>query len=383
MKKKDNNNNDADKPEKLEPKPSSKQEPSKPESSTFILSQNKPWEGNANPIWMASTISLLRNVEKFKFPPKLHLDRKKQILSLVAKGLTESKTSLKNPRLLRGDEISSLEKEFLMEHFLSTENYNLAQQGEGFILDESGKFLAALNLQDHIQLSLLDCVGELESTWARLVKLETQLGKIVHYSFLPKFGFLTTDPTQCGTGLIVSLYLQLSGLIHTEQIDTVLEKYLDESLLIAGIQGSPTEIIGDIVVVQNNYTLGITEENIISTMRNFITKILVEERSARAEFQKDEKGEFKDKVSRAYAVLVHSYQIEAIEALNALSLLKLGTECGWISGINHKQINELFFNCRRAHLMRHFPNETIAQSQIPHLRAEYIHKALKGVKLTV
>lgn len=271
----------------------------------------------------------------------------------------------------------------MIEHFLSTFNYSQAHAGEGFIVDASGEFLATLNMRDHIHLQLIDCKGELENTWSRLVKIESHLGKALNYSFLPKFGFLTADPTQCGTALSVSIYLQLPGLVHTGQIDGMLEKYLDDSLIISGIQGSPTEIIGDVLVVQNNYTLGITEENIVSALRSFTTKIMVEEHSTRHKIKRDDSAEFKDKVSRAFGILIHSYQIEAIEALNALSLLKLGAEAGWITGIDNIKVNELFFNCRRAHLLCLYEPKKINQEEIPHKRAEYIHQALKDVKLMI
>lgn len=346
-----------------------------------LLTQKKPWDNNKNPIWLASTISLQRNIEKFKFPGKLDSERKKQIISLFSKHLL-SMPGLINPQLIKGEELNFLEKEYLGEHFLSTLNYNQAHTGEGFVLDETGEFMATLNLRDHIHLQLIDCKGEIENSWSRLVKLETALGKSLNYSFMTKFGFLTADPTQCGTGLIVSIFLQLPGLVHTNTIDDLLEKHADDSINITGIQGNPTEIIGDILMIQNNFTLGITEENIISSLRSLATKLIVEEKSARSRIKKENSGEYKDKISRAYGILIHSYQIEAIEALNALSLLKLGIDTEWVKGIDNRQINELFFNCRRAHLLSQC-KEKVDQEEISHKRAECIHKALKDVKIMI
>jgi len=350
-------------------------------NSSSILCQKKPWSDNANPIWLASTVSLQRNIEKFKFPGKLASDRKKQLVSLVSKDLL-TQNDLSAPFLIKAEEASNLEKEFLSEHFLSTHSFGSLGGGEGFVLDQSGEFLASINLLDHLQLQLIDCKGELENTWSRLVKIETALGKSLSYSFSTKFGFLTADPTQCGTALLVTVYLQVPGLIHSGKIDQILEQYADESITISGIQGSPTEIIGDVIMAQNNYTLGLTEENIVSSLRSFTTKILVEENSARNQITRDDAGDYKDRVSRAYGILIHSYQIEAIEALNALSLLKLGVDAKWVQGIDNKQINQLFFNCRRAHLLCQF-EEKFSQEETLHKRAEYIHKALKEVKLTI
>lgn len=351
-----------------------------------ILFPTKPWAENANPVWLASTVSLQRNIEKFKFPGKLSTDRKKQIIALVSKDLlagdlTTSK-QLINPILIKTEETGLLEKEFLVEHFLSSHNFNQTHIGEGFVLDESGTFLATLNMRDHIHLQLIDCHGELENTWNRLVKIEAQLGHALNYSFVPKFGFLTADPTQCGTGLVAAAFLQVPGLVHSGKLQKILDTSQEDSLTISGIQGNPNEIIGDVLMVQNNYTLGLTEENILSTLRSFINKIVLEEISARQQIKKEDNSDLKDKVSRAYGILIHSYQIEAIEALNALSLLKLGVETGWVSGINNKQLNELFFTCRRAHLL-HENQEKINQEEIRHKRAEKIHKALKEVKLLI
>jgi protein arginine kinase len=211
----------------------------KANESSSILCQKKPWSDNANPIWLASTVSLQRNIEKYKFPGKLPSDRKKQIIALISKDLL-TQEGLSKPFLVKAEDIGFLEKEYLGEHFLSTYNFNQTQAGEGFVFDESGEFMASLNLLDHLQLELVDCKGELENTWSRLVKIETMLGKSLNYSFSPKFGFLTADPTQCGTALLISVYLQVPGLIHTDTVDDILEKYADETIKNSCIQGSPT-----------------------------------------------------------------------------------------------------------------------------------------------
>ncbi|MBA3958090.1 MAG: protein arginine kinase [Parachlamydiaceae bacterium] len=348
---------------------------------TTELYQQRPWDKNDNSVWLASTISFCRNIEKFKFPGKLEGERQKQIVNALSKALLSSE-HLKDPLLMRADELSHLQKEFLVEHFLSQQSFQSAHSNEAFLIDKSGEFLASMNIHDHVNLQLIDCRGELESTWNRLLSIDTALGKQIAYAFSQKYGFLSADFNNCGTGLNVAVFLQVPGLVHIEKIDDVLEKITDDSLTISGIQGNPTEIIGDILMVQNNYTLGVTEENIIASLRAFTTKILIEENGARSKILSDGNGEIKDKVSRAFGILMHSYQIEAIEALNALSLLKLGLELKWLEGITLREINGLFFNCRRAHLM-HQCGEDLKQEEILHKRAEFIHASLKNVKLTI
>lgn len=346
-----------------------------------LICQPKPWVHNDNSIWLASSICLSRNIEKFKFPGKLNTESKRQIMALIDKKPLEIE-GLQNPLLLKAEEITPLEKEYLSEHFLTIRSFQTAGTGEGFILDETGEFLGLINIENHLKFLLIDSKGELESIWNRLAKIESSIGKLWSYSFSSKFGFLTADPTQCGTALHTTVYLQLPALIHTETIDEFLEKNADESLNITGIHANPTEIIGDVLMIQNNYTLGWTEENIISSLRSITAKLQTEEIHSRQLIKKNNKASIKDKISRAYAILLHSYQIEAVEALNAISLLKLGVDLGWVAGTHIEELNTLFFMCRRAHLLNQF-EEKFGQEEIPHKRAEHIHKTLKNIKLEI
>lgn len=347
-----------------------------------LLGLESPWTDNANPIWLASTVRLLRNIEKFNFPPKLNTEKRKQVLSLASQEVLKS-NELSDPFLLKAEEMTPIEKEFLYEHFLTPQSFHQAYSGEGFIVDKTGQFLSSINSGDHLHFHLTDCTGELEMTWNRLTKVEISVGKSLNYAFSQKFGFLTSHYMECGTGLVVSLFFQLPALIHTLGMDDLLIKHKDDGILLTGLQGKPREIIGDLVVVQNNDTLGLSEENIISSIRNYGTKLLVHEKSARAHLRDDaHNATIKDKVSRAFGVLIHSYRLDTIEAMNAISLLKLGLDLGWLKGVEMVDLNRLFFKCRRGHILSHF-DEEVSQEELPHKRAEFIHAALKQAQLLI
>ena len=356
--------------------------PKKP-NNPLLCNQN-PWNENQNLIWLGSTTTLYRNIEKFKFPGKLATDKRQQIVSLITQDLLNS-PQLKQAQLVRAENMSLVEKEFLLEHFLTRQSFHQMNAGEAFVLDETGEFLAVLNLSDHLMLEWIDTQEELEAAWDRLVQIETHLSKSINFSFSPQFGFLTSDPTQCGTGLSVSIFLHLPVLIYTDRIQEIIKQNKDDGINPTGLQGNPNEIIGDILVLHNNYTLGVTEENILSSLRTFATKLVAEEKSARSAIKQDSESEvavIKDKISRAYAILMHSYQIEAIEALQAISLLKLGLDLNWIQGTQQSVLNELLFSCRRAHLLCHY-GQQIQQEELAHKRAEFIHQQLKNVTLLI
>jgi protein arginine kinase len=350
-----------------------------------LLCNESPWVNNGNSIWIASTMNLIRNLEKFNFPGKLAEDKRRQIVSLFSRDFL-SCGQLNEPQVINAQDISSIDKEYLVEHFLSDQSFHQASIGEAFILDKSGEFLGLINLGDHLSLQMIDIREELESTWDKLIKIETHLMQSANVAFSPKFGFLTSDPYQCGTGFVAHVFLHLPALIYTENLNDVVAKNKDEGIEQTGLQGDPKDLVGDVVAFHNLYTLGVTEENILTSMRTIATKLILEEKSLRNHLRQDhgnEVIEIKDKVSRACGVLLHSYQIEAVEALQAISLLKLGLDLNWLTGTSQEALNHLLFTCRRAHLICQFGKDKISQEELPHRRAEFIHKALKGLELLV
>lgn len=345
------------------------------------LNNLTPWIGNQNNILLGWLMTISRNLGNFKFPGKLPKDKKKQILGLLSKEII-SNESLQDPRLILAEAMKPMEKEFLMEHFLSTHPFTQSQEGEAFIIDKSGKFLSTLNLQDHLTLWKIEDSEEIENSWNQFAKFEMSLNKNLNFAFSPRFGFLTADSGRSGTGLVVYAYLHLPALIYLNQLDEMIDKFAEEGIGHSGFQGAPNETIGDIVVFYNNFTLGLTEENIITSLRSLVTKLIFAEKSARKQLREQDNTLLKDKVSRAYAILLHSYQIDAIEALNAISLLKLGLDLDWLANTTHAQVNTLLFACRRGHLLSHY-KEMINPEEIPHKRSEFIHKTLHGIELKI
>ncbi len=348
-----------------------------------MLLEHTLWETEINPIWLATSFLLQRNLAKYLFPPKMNERQYEQTLTLLKEQLLQS-PSLQHPVWINAQETSTLDKEFLYEHFLCLDSFQNALAGQGFIVDDSVRFLAKINIQNHLQMQLTDCQGKWESAWNALNQIETALGSSLDFAFSPKFGYLTAEPNLCGTGLTVQAYLHLPALIHTGQLTETLLKQKEEGIAVSSIGGNLDEIIGDLVVVSNTFTLGVNEENILHLVHAMAMKLMAIEKMLRTHLQTDHQVMIKDLVCRSFGLLLHSYQLQIKEALGALSLMKLGLNLDWISGITDAKLNALFFQCRRAHLLHALldPNLTDAQ-EIAHKRAEYLHKNMEGIRLKI
>lgn len=306
----------------------------------------------------------------------------KQTASILQNSLLKS-SAFDHPVFLNADEIDAVDKEFLFEHFLCLEGFQNTLGGQGFIVDNSSRFLGMLNIQDHLQIQLIDCKGAWEQTWNTISQVESLIGSAIEFSYHPKFGYLTSDPYLSGTGLVVLAYLHLPVLIHSQQLQDTLIKHKDEEISATGMQGTMDEMVGDILVLRNTYTLGMSEESILHSLHSMAMKLMAIEKTLRIHLSAERTSELKDMVSRSYGLLMHSYQLQTKEAMNALSHLKVGLDLGWISGVTDQKLTEALFRCRRAHLLYEIQDKKTPLTEIPRKRAEYLHPLMHGIELKI
>lgn len=339
-----------------------------------------PWKNQMHAIWPATCFSLSRNLASHHFPAKMFDDEFESVYRILCNSLS---SYLSKPIVLKNTHLSSLDQEFLLEHFLCLENLANTHSHQGFVLDETGVFFAQINKEDHLNICCIDYQGGWEIIWNRLNQIETDLSKTLDFSFSHKFGYLTSYPQYSGTGLRVHAYLHLPAIIHCGQLQDILAKIHQENVYAIGMSGTLEELIGDLIILSNVYTLGVNEETILYSLHKIIMHFMALEKMLRVHLKEKGNPEIKDQVSRAYGLLLHSYQLQEKEALNALSLIKLGLELNWVKGVLEKTINDLLFTCRRAHLTYLCRTALLDPQESARKRAEFLHQQLQGISLNV
>lgn len=344
------------------------------------LLTHAPWVDSVNPIWIASSFVLHRNLAQYPFPLKMSDAQLSQSLPILQNLLTSSQL-LEKPVAFDATHLDPSEREFLFEHFLCLEGFQNTLKGQAFVLDRSNLFLGILNLHDHLHLQWIDYQGNWEKTWEKLNQLDNEIGSQVELAYHPRFGYLSSQPNLSGTGLVIHVYLHLPALVHTEQLADTLIKHKPEEVTVTSLQGQ--ELIGDLVVLKNTFTLGVNEENILHSLHLTAMRLMTIERALRTQLKQSPATAVKDLVSRSFGLLAHSYQIQTKEAMQALSLLKLGLDLGWVNKTTHGQLNASSFLCRRAHLMHQLGKLSCEPEELPHRRAEWLHPLIQQIQLTI
>ena len=203
----------------------------------------------------------------------------------------------------------------------------------------------------------------------------------MNFAFNEEFGYLTSCPTNVGTGMRVSVMLHLPALVMTKEIQKVFQSMHKMSLAVRGLYGEGSQAMGDFYQISNQMTLGKSEQQIIKSMQQVIPDVLEYERRTRREMVKDNRPKLHDKVSRALGILQSARTITSEETMHLLSSLRLGINLGLIDGIEIPTINELFIHTQPAHLQKRSGNP-MESSDRNAARATQIRTKLAPVKPT-
>jgi protein arginine kinase len=209
-----------------------------------------------------------------------------------------------------------------------------------------------------------------------LDKIDTALESELEFAYDNRLGYLTACPTNVGTGMRASAMLHLPGLVLSELINQVVQAVSKIGLAVRGLYGEGTEAMGNLFQISNQTTLGEKEDEIITRLTKVIETIIQKEHDARQVLIQKKSNTLWDQIGRAYGVLTYAHAMSSKEALNLLSIIKLGIDLGAFPEDKRLAIDELFIDTQPAHLQRSSQQKLSAEER-DHLRAQIVRTRLK------
>ena len=146
-------------------------------------------------------------------------------------------------------------------------------------------------------------------------------------------------------------------------------------LAVRGLYGEGTESLGNLYQISNQSTLGESEETIIRRLERVIAEVAVHESNAREKLLEDDPAMVADKIGRAYGTLRHAHLIESKEALNHLSILRLGGCVGVFPPETVMLCDSLLMDIQPAHLQLH-SGRKLSPEERDSIRAEIVRSRL-------
>jgi protein arginine kinase len=179
-----------------------------------------------------------------------------------------------------------------------------------------------------------------------------------------------------GTGMRASAMLHLPGLVLSEMINQVIQAVNKIGLAVRGLYGEGTEAMGNLFQISNQTTLGEKEDEIVNRLSKVIETIIEKEHDARQMLIQKKSNMLWDQIGRAYGVLTFAHAMTSKEALNLLSVIKLGVDLGAFPEDRRLPIDELFIDTQPAHLQKSSQQKLNAEER-DHLRAQIIRERLR------
>jgi protein arginine kinase len=333
-------------------------------------------EGDESEIILSSRVRIARNLFKFRFTHNLDNDGLAEILKRAQTAAFESDTFKDNQYVAMG-EISALDRQFLAERHLVSRDFLFNSSNRGLVVNKDEDVCLMINEEDHLRMQAFGAGLSLSTAYEKVNRLDNELNPRLEMAYSERFGYLTACPTNLGTGLRVSVLIHLPGLVHSKEINKLLESLGKLKHTIRGLYGEGSEVMGNFFQLSNSATLGTSEEDIIKNLKDMTTKVIQFERKAREMLFRKARSLLEDKVWRAYGLLRYAHSVSTKEALSLISAVRLGVGVGIIEDISIKSLNKLLIYTQPAHLQK-LNDETMDAQERDVARAEYIRKTLSG-----
>jgi protein arginine kinase len=330
--------------------------------------------GEESEIIMSSRVRVARNLHGRRFAHNCDNEELSDILSAVSAAAGET-DSLRNGRFVGMGEVSTLDRQFLSERHLVSREFLLNSANRGVVVNESEDVSLMINEEDHLRLQAYGSGLGLKTTYDKAGRLDDELTNSLDIAFNERFGFLTACPTNVGTGLRVSVLIHLPGLVHSKEINKLLESLGKLNHTMRGFYGEGSEVMGNFFQLSNSTTLGVSEEDVIKSLREMAVKVVEFERKAREMLFTKARSLLEDKVWRAYGLLRHARSVSTKEALSLISAVRLGVGVEIIDDVSIKTLNHMLIYTQPAHLQK-LNGKTMSALDRDVARADYIRNGL-------
>lgn len=332
-------------------------------------------DGPQNDIAICTRVRLARNLQGFRFSPMQEPEEAKQLTDYVVQrlagpGLPEPLAVVDLPGL------EEIERTVLVERHLISRELATSKKARSVAINTDESVALMVNEEDHLRLQVFQSGLSTEAAWKHAEKVDESLMQRLPLAYSEEFGFLTSCPTNTGTGMRLSVMLHLPGLVWADEIEKATNTAQKIHLAVRGLYGEGSKALGDFYQVSNQVTLGRTEQQLQSDVQLAVSRIVQWEREVRdALLRGSARPRTLDRVHRALGTLERAQILSSEEALGCLSALRFGVHHGVVDGFEIASINKALLLSQPAHLQR-FTKERLEPEERDQRRAKLLREVL-------
>lgn len=234
---------------------------------------------------VSTRVRVGRNLKGFAFAPAISKRDRLKVMHKIAAALYDLEGDLEGEFYQLDGMSDEVREKLVQDHFLFKQGDRFLESaganrdwptGRGIFHNADKTALVWANEEDQLRIISMEKGGDLRSVFGRLARMVEHISQSLEFAMHPRYGALSSCPTNLGTAMRASVHVKLPKLSKKEGEFQALAK--DLGLSIRGIHGEHSESEGGVYDLSNKKRLGISEVDSALVMYNGVKKLLEEER---------------------------------------------------------------------------------------------------------
>ncbi len=374
-----------------------------------------------------SRVRLARNLDAYRFPQALSDTEGKEVVKRLQTGLKDLPADDgRGYEYASLEELKELDRMALRERRILNSGTVAKKSPTGIILSEDESTSFILNGDDHIRLQIMSPGLHLDELWQRADRLDDYVNTRFSYAYDEKYGYLTSYPTNVGTGLRASAVLHLptlsmgkkfqnllaemsrfgvsirgvygegsdnygalyeiaSAVLHLptlsmgKKFQNLLAEMSRFGVSIRGVYGEGSDNYGALYEIANQKTLGQSEKEIIELVTKIARQLDGQEKKVRKLALENHRLEREDEAYKSYGVLKFARRLTRKDAMIFLSQLMSGISDGLLRTEEPCSIYRLMLGIQTANLQK-LSSRPLSQEELDIARAAYLRTELPRLR---
>ncbi len=332
--------------------------------------------------FISSRVRLARNWEEYAFPNRLNPAQAGELIGRLQYGLDDVEAVEGNHFLTYAmDRVKEIDRLAFKERRLINAAVAESSTPIGLMVSEEEDVSILLNGDDHIRTQFLAPGMKLDELWHRADRLDDYISGRFNYAYDEKYGYLTSYPTNVGTGMRANAVIHLPMLSKTSEIRELIVGLEKFGVSIRGVYGNEKDNPGALYDISNTKTLGMSEKEIIDLVVRIASQLNDRETQIRESALERHFILKQDEAFRAYGILKYARTIKLNNALASLSLVRMGIADGLIEledGENCS-IYRLMIEVQPGNLLLK-TDRPMDKNELDVFRADYLRNNLPKIK---
>jgi len=183
----------------------------------------------------STRIRVGRNLAEYPLGPAVTREERLEIEEKVTKALSNFKGDLKGKYYPLGKLSAADKKQLTEDHFLFKEGDKYLEssglernwpEGRGIFHNEQKTFLVWVNEEDQLRIISMQPGSDIREVFERLSRAVTEIEKVAKFAHDDHLGYITSCPTNLGTGMRASVHIKLPKLAKNKtEFEKIAEKY--------------------------------------------------------------------------------------------------------------------------------------------------------------